>query len=177
MARLSRRGFLAVGLGSAAILAAAGWWATRPGRPAEGLKALDADAAAFVAAIVPAVLAGTLPADADARAGAIRDTVAAFDRAVSGLTPAVQSELGQLFSLVGIAPARRLIAGVSRPWHEASVEEVDTFLSSWRTGRLDLMRAGYQALTQLVIAAWYGNPAAWAAIGYPGAPTLGEKPA
>ena len=177
MAGFARRRFLAVGLGSATILVAAGWWATRPGRPAEGLRALDADAAAFVTAIVPAILAGSLPAGADARAGAIRETVSAFDRAVSGLTPGVQAELGQLFSLVGLAPTRRLLAGVSKPWDEASVEEVGAFLSSWRTGRLDLMRAGYQALTQLVIAAWYGNPAAWAAIGYPGAPTLGEKPA
>ena len=177
MAGFTRRRFLAVGLGSATILAAAGWWATRPGRPADGLRALDADAAAFITAIVPAILDGTLPTNADARALAIRDTVAAFDRAVSGLTPAVQAELGQLFSLVGLAPARRLIAGVSRPWHEASVEETRAFLAGWRTGRLDLMRAGYQALTQLVIAAWYGNPAAWAAIGYPGAPTLGVKPA
>jgi len=176
MAGITRRRFLAVGLGSATILAAAGWWTMRPGRPAEGLQALDADAAAFITAIVPAVLAGTLPAGGDARESAIRETVAAFDRAVSGLAPAVQAELGQLFSLLGLAPARRLLAGVSKPWHEAGTEEVGAFLASWRTGRLDLMRAGYQALTQLVIAAWYGNPAAWAAIGYPGAPSLGGKP-
>ncbi len=172
---LSRRRFLVVGLGSAAILTAAGWWATRPSRPASGLRALDEDALAFVTAIVPAVLAGSLPSGSQARQAAIRDTVAAFDRAVSGLTPVVQAELGQLFSLVALAPARRLVAGVSKPWTEAGVDEVSAFLARWRTGRLDLMRAGYQALTQLVIAAWYGNPAAWTAIGYPGAPSLGEK--
>jgi hypothetical protein len=177
MPGLTRRRFLVVGLGSAAILSAAGWWAMRPGRPAAGLRTLDEDGAAFVTALVPAVLAGSLPKEDAARREAIRDTVAAFDRAVSGLTPAVQSELGQLFALVTIAPSRRLIAGVARPWAEASVEEVSAFLAGWRNGRLDLMRAGYQALTQLLIAAWYGNPAAWAAIGYAGPPSLGEKPA
>lgn len=177
MAGLSRRRFLAVGAGSAAILAVAGWWALRPGRPADGFRALDEEAAAFVTALVPAVLAGSLPRDGAARQAAVGETVAAFDRAVSGLTPAVQAELVQLFALVAVAPARRLLAGVSRPWNEASVEEVSAFLSGWRHGRLDLMRAGYQALTQLVLAAWYGNPASWAGIGYPGAPALGEKPA
>jgi hypothetical protein len=177
MAGLSRRRFLAVGLGSAAILGAAGWWAMRPGRPAAGMRMLDEDAVAFITALVPAVLAGTLPRDDAARQAAIGETVAAFDRAVNGLTPAVQAELRQLFALVALAPARRLLAGVSRPWSEASVEEVSAFLAGWRSGRLDLMRAGYQALTQLMLAAWYGNPASWAAIGYPGAPSLGEKAA
>ncbi len=177
MALLSRRRFLAVGAGSAAILAVAGWWALRPGRPAAGFRTLDEDSAAFVTALVAAVLAGNLPRDGAARKAAIGETVAAFDRAVSGLTPAVQAELSQLLALVCAAPARRLLAGVSRPWSEASVEEVSAFLAGWRHGRLDLMRAGYQALTQLVLAAWYGNPASWAGIGYPGAPALGEKPA
>lgn len=177
MAGLSRRGFLAVGLGSAALLSAAGWWAMRPGRPATGLRALDEDAAGFIEALVPAVLASALPPDGEARTAAIRETIAAFDHAVSGLTPAVQAELGQLFALVSLAPARRLLTGVANPWREASVEEVSAFLARWQHGRLDLMRAGYQALTQLLLAAWYGNPASWDAIGYPGAPSLGEKPA
>lgn len=177
MAGLSRRRFLVVGLGSAAILTAAGWFALRPGRSVEGFRALDEDGVQFIAALVPAVLAGALPDEPAARAAAVRETVAAFDRAVSGLTPAVQAELAQLLALVALVPSRRLLAGVSRPWAEASAEEVSAFLAGWRHGRLDLMRAGYQALTQLILAAWYGNPSAWAGIGYPGAPAIGEKPA
>jgi hypothetical protein len=46
------------------------------------------------------------------------------------------------------------------------------FLARWRTSRFDLARAGYQALTQLIQAAWYDNPVAWRAIGYPGPPAL-----
>ena len=177
MAGLTRRRFLVVGFGSATLLAAAGWLATRPRPAAPGFRALDEDAARFMGAVVPAVLEGVLPADTARRESAIHDTVAAVDRAISGLTPSVQDELAQLFALVSLAPGRRLLAGVSTPWAEASVAEVSAFLASWRQGRLDLMRAGYQALTQLVLAAWYGNPAAWVAIGYPGAPALGEKPA
>jgi hypothetical protein len=50
---------------------------------------------------------------------------------------------------------------------------VSAFLARWRESRFDLLRAGYQALTQLVQAAWYGNPRAWGAIGYPGPPAVG----
>jgi hypothetical protein len=35
-----------------------------------------------------------------------------------------------------------------------------------------LLRSGYAALHQLVLAAWYGNARAWPAIGYGGPPSL-----
>jgi hypothetical protein len=43
----------------------------------------------------------------------------------------------------------------------------------WRDSRFELQRASYRALTQLIQAAWYGNSASWAAIGYPGPPAVG----
>ena len=62
--------------------------------------------------------------------------------------------------------------GVGPAWSEASVDEVSAFLASWKASRFDLFRAGYQALTQLLQAAWYDNATSWAAIGYPGPPLL-----
>jgi len=119
---------------------------------------------------VPAVLANALPSDATERKLAIGEVVAAFDRAVAGLSPAVQSEIADLLGLLHFAPTRVALAGLTSPWEDASVEDVNTFLTRWRTSRFDLMRAGYQALTQLIQAAWYGNPRSWGAIGYPGPP-------
>lgn len=172
MIRASRRRFLAVGLASGALLSAAGWWSLRPAGPAPGYRALGKDALLVSRALIPAILDGSLPATEAERETAIRHTLEALDRAVAGLTPAVQAEIAQLFALLAIAPGRWLLAGVRTRWAEASIEETSAFLRRWRQGRIDLMRAGYQALTQLVIAAWYGNPMAWAAIGYPGAPRL-----
>jgi hypothetical protein len=117
-----------------------------------------------------------LPAGEPARRAAVRDVVEAFDRAVSGLAPAVQAEISQLFSLLGLAAGRFIIAGVRSSWPEATGEEVAAFLARWRTSRFALPRAGYQALTQLIIAAWYGNPASWPGIGYDGPPPLGTRP-
>lgn len=171
---LTRRQFLRVGLVGAGVLAAAGL--LRRGRSVPGgdaFRILDTRSAGVIAALVPAVLAGTLPPEGPERAVAVREVVEAFDRAVSGLSPAVQEEIGQLLGLLGFAPTRIVLAGVSSSWEDASAGEVSAFLSRWRHSRFDLFRASYQALSQLLQAAWYGNPKAWPAIGYPGPPPLG----
>jgi len=169
---MRRRTFLAVGAASAAALAAAGWWSwlRKPG--AVAARVLDDDAAAIVAAITPAMLAGALPETPQARAVAIREVVAGVDRALSGLPPHARAEISQLFALLALAPARRAFAGVASPWPEASVDEVAAFLNRWRGSGWALKRSAYDALHQLIIAAWYGNPRSWASIGYDGPPQL-----
>jgi hypothetical protein len=174
---LTRRQFLKVGVASGLVLAGAGWFALRRGRaPAAGFLWLDERAAKIVAALVPAVLEGSLPMTEPARREAIRDVIAAFDRAIAGLAPVVQEEIDQLFSLLGLAAGRFIVAGVRSSWAEATGEEVAAFLKRWRTSRFGLLRAGYQALTQLIVAAWYGNPESWERIGYTGPPKLVGRP-
>jgi hypothetical protein len=169
---LSRRRFLQVGLAGAAVLVAARLLERSPAGPSTPFRVLDARSAGVVAALVPAVLAGALPADAPGRALAIREVVEAFDRAVSGLSPSVQVEIDDLLGVLRFAPTRIALAGVWTAWDEADAAAVAAFLARWRDSRFDLLRAGYQALTQLLQAAWYGNPRAWPAIGYAGPPAL-----
>jgi hypothetical protein len=121
---------------------------------------------------VPAVLAGALPTPQAERAAAIREVVEAFDRAVSGLSPAVQREIKELLAVLRYAPTRIAFTGIWSRWEDAEAQSVSAFLARWRGSRFDLLRAGYQALTQLLQAAWYGNPRAWPAIGYPGPPAV-----
>lgn len=149
----------------------------RDGPPEAPLRTLDARAARIVGALIPAVLADALPASSEARAAAKREVVEAFDRAVAGLSPAVQAEIADLFGLLGFAPTRILFTGIASAWNEATEADVRAFLTRWRTSRFDLLRTGYQAITQLLIASWYGNPASWERIGYPGPPALGARPA
>ena len=73
-----------------------------------------------MAAIVPVVLDGALPTDPAGRASAVTDTVANVARAVSGLAPAAQNELAELFSLLSLPPTRIALAGVKTPWEDAS---------------------------------------------------------
>jgi hypothetical protein len=136
------------------------------------LQSLDADGEAIMRAIVPAMLAGALPLDHSRRRDAVQETVGNIDRAIAGLSPFQIREIGQLFTLLALAPVRWSLTRSTRSWDAATATDVDAFLSRLRTSRIALLRAAYDALHQLVFAAWYGNPRAWAAIGYDGPPVL-----
>jgi hypothetical protein len=173
----SRRTFLVAGLAGSAVLFTAWWMRSThqrelpPGALAP-LATLDAEAPAIVAAIVTVMLDGALPSAPSERAATVRETVANVARAVAGLPPAAQKELSQLFSLLALAPTRIALARVDSPWAEAQPGEVAAFLDRWRTSHWKLQHAAYDALHQLIFAAWYGNPQSWPAIGYAGPPAL-----
>jgi hypothetical protein len=168
----TRRQFIQVGVAGAAILATARWL-DRPGAVAASVpyRFLDARSAATIAALVPVVIA-TLPSEPAVRAGAVEDVVAGFDRAVSGLPAAVRKEVDELFSLLRFAPTRLVFTGLWSPLEESPPEEIAAFLTRWRFSSFDIQRGAYQALNQLILAAWYGNSASWSAVGYPGAPSI-----
>ena len=168
----TRRQFIKVGIAGAALFAAARFLDRPLAAPANPMRVLDESAAKMVRALIPVVLAGSLPTEEAARARTIGEVAAAFDRAVSGLAPAVQAELAQLFSFLNFAPTRVAFAGLWAPLDEMPAEEIKAFLTRWRHSRFDLQRQSYEALTQLLQASWYGNLASWKAIGYPGPPPV-----
>ena len=170
---VSRRTFIAAGVAGSAALGLAAWWRSHARPSGTQAVARDSETSAIVAAIIPAMLAGMLPADDARRTAAVADTTAAVHRAIDGLPAASQRELGQLFALLAFPPARIALAGLSSPWTTAKRDDVDAFLERWRTSRLQLLRSAYDALHQLVFGAWYGQTNAWPAIGYPGPPGLG----
>jgi hypothetical protein len=172
----TRRQFIKVGIAGAALFAAVRYLDRPLAAPSTSYRALDANAAKIVRALIPVVLAGSLPPDDAARARTVNEVLAAFDRAVSGLAPAVQEELAQLFSFLNFAPARITVGGLWSPVEETSPDELKAFLTRWRYSRFNLQRQSYEALTQLIQASWYDNPASWNAIGYPGPPAVTEKP-
>jgi hypothetical protein len=168
----SRRAFLRFGATGALLLTVAG--ATRAQgtyRAADGadtLRALSDADREVLAAVAPAILAGTAATGASLAAA-----IGSVDRAVAGLPPHLQEEVRQLLALLASWPGRRWIAGVAAPWREASVAEVAAFLERWRFSRWALLQQGYHALHDLVLAAWYARPDSWPAIGYPGPPEIG----
>jgi hypothetical protein len=173
----TRRSFLIAGIAGGATLAAAYWLRQAHERgPASGVGAwlaeLDPAAPAIVAAIVPVLLEGALPADRRARETAINETIGNVAGVIRGLSPRAQHELAELFALLGWAPTRFALAGVTTSWARARPEAVAAFLERWRASGWMLLRSAYDALHQIVLAAWYGNPRAWPAIGYPGPPAL-----
>ena len=166
---MQRRAFLRTGIAGAALLAVAARLPAGSARAEGAARALGASDRAVLAAIVPVMLAGALPAEAEAHRKAVASVVDGVSQTIAGMPPATRAELGELFMLLDLAPARRLLAGVSAPWPEASAEEIAAFLQKWRSSRFALLQSGYQALHDLIIAAWYAQPEGWPAIGYPGA--------
>ena len=174
----TRRTFLFAGIAGAAALAAAAWW--RAGRDSPNHEAiaggaspsLGPDGSAVMAAVIPVFLEGALPAGQEAAAAAVQKVLGSVGVAVAGLPPAAQKELSELFALLGVAPGRMALARINAPWPEARPDEVAAFLERWRTSGFLLLHSAYDALHQLVFAAWYGDPASWPAIGYPGPPKL-----
>lgn len=171
---LTRRQFLKVGTGGAVVLATA-----RLGRGLSSAESettrrpvLDRGARDVIAAIVPVMLAGALPDDHPPRATRIAATVDGVAGAVAALPPHAQADLQDLFVLLGFAPTRWMLAGVSRPWGEARAAEIGAFLEQWRVSTWALKQQAYRALHDLVMGAFYAEPANWPPIGYPGPPEL-----
>ncbi|THC40730.1 twin-arginine translocation signal domain-containing protein [Massilia sp. Mn16-1_5] len=163
-----RRSFLKAGALGALVLAAGGGIYRAVHTPRPQRFVLDGEARAALGAIVPAMLAGALPTEAAERKAAIDNTIAGVHTAISNLPLPVQKEVQDLFGLLALAPARRLLTGVSNGWEQADPREVSAFLQDWRLHRFSLLRTAYGALHDLSLGAWYAQPASWAAIGYPG---------
>ena len=172
--RITRRTLLKAGVAGVAALVAARWLYTTVSAPPQTATSdapLGTDARAILASIIPVILDGARPGGPDA-AGARANALSGAAQAIAGLPPAVRREIDQLFALLAFAPTRCIVAGVWSPWPDASRESVAAFLGRWRDSRFALLRSAYDALHQIVLGAWYGNPRAWAAIGYPGPPSL-----
>jgi hypothetical protein len=180
MIKIQRREFLKIGFAGAAVLALTRslnrsvFAQDQPALGSLDLKKLANKDAEVIAALAPVILAGGLPDESVSRQVAINEVVEAFDRTVAGLSPAVQTEVEELLSLLTMSVTRRFVAGVKSPWRDASEDDIKTFLNSWRDSRFDTLQQGYQALVRVMIACWYGNPLSWGQIGYTGPPFAKE---
>lgn len=164
MPLVSRRQFIKAGLAGSLLLAFAGH--------AQQARAADDGTGAMLAAVAGVILEGMLPEHPARRRAVLSETVAGIDQAVAGLALNTRKEVGELFSLLTIAPVRRLLAGVSAPWAEAQPAEIAAFLERWRYSRFALLQSAYAALHDLVLGAWYARSENWGNIGYPGAPEV-----
>lgn len=167
---MQRRSLLGLGLAGGLVLAAAGGgaaWMLRT--PAWHRGQLSPDARALLGAVAVSVLDGSLPAPGDPlREPALKAHLERFARALGTLSPATQAEVDQLLSVLNTAPGRRLLAGLASPWPQASKAEVDAALQAMRVSDTMIRRQAYHALRDLTQAAYFSDPATWAALGYPG---------
>jgi hypothetical protein len=156
---------LALGAGSAAMLVLAGGTLALlvPGVKDAKLTAPSRD---VFAAVARALLDATLPAQG--RAAAIEGLLSRIDALIANLPPHAQEELSQLLALLASAPGRRTFAGITAPWPDAAASDIQSALDAMRRSSITLRQQAYQALHDIVGAAYFSEPGTWAAIGYPG---------
>ncbi len=171
MSRESRRRFLATAFLGGLALSGAGLAGRRvraaepPASPYAFFRASDI---ALARAVFESFFEAELPKDPGARGAAIGDALAVADRYFSSFSPAVQADARQAFDLLNLWIVRRWVAGVSAPWESAPAQEVSAFLENFRVSRFDTPRQIFRLLEGVATVGWYGRPAAWPRLGYPG---------
>jgi len=163
---MQRRKLLQIGAAASLTLIAVGASVVLM-RPAAPAAELNADSRALFTAVAQAVLDGALPSGAT-RSAALGAHVERVQQTIRGFAPEVQKELAQLLGILCTAPGRRLLAGLATPWEAATVDEVQQSLQAMRTSRLTTRQQVYHALRDITNGAYFSDPTAWAAIGYPG---------
>ena len=171
----SRRELIRTGLLGGLTLAFGGWagsWRAMAAGHAEPLRFLSEDGAALLGAVAPIIIGQGMPVDGAARDRAVAETVRRADRQIAGLPPHLQAEVGQALGLLNFSLTRFLVAGLWSSWGNASAVDIASALENLRTSSLGLKRQLYQFLHEISITGWYGNPASWSVIGYPGPPQV-----
>lgn len=166
MTTFSRRTFIKTGLIGAVALAATGALYRNVNSSAvPDAFVLDGEAKSALTAIASVMLQDALPSSTPLLLDA---EIIRVQTAIAGLPRATQREIQDLFALLTLAPARRLLAGIPDPWASAKPDDITSFLQSWRVHRFAMLQSAYHALHDLIIGAWYADESTWASIGYPG---------
>lgn len=163
---MRRRSLLALGALSAAVLAVGGGTAAllQPGLRGGSLSPAGRE---VLAGVSRALLDGSLPAGAATKA-ALDALLVRIDALAAALPPHAQDELSRLLALLASSPGRRALAGVSEPWHVATVPQIQQGLQAMRLSGISLRQQAYQALHDIVGSAYFSHPGTWSQLGYPG---------
>ncbi len=171
MIRFTRRRLIFVGVAGAVAAAAVSLAPSLlNNKPIRSGALLDAHAN-LLRVVTLALLGSALPADPPARAAEIARTKTAIAALIDNLPPTTRKEIGDLFMLLSIKPARALL-GYSGDWLEADAPKVAQFLYDLRDSRIGMKQQAYFALHDLVFGSFYAQPQSWSGTGYPGPPKL-----
>lgn len=164
---MQRRRWLKLGVGAAVVLgiAGAGIALIKPGLAG---NRLSPDARTLMRAAAAAVLGELLPAAGPAREAALDAQLARLDAAIAALPAATRKELSEALGLLATAAGRYALVGLSKPWAEASVPEVQQALNAMRLSASNTRQQVYHALRDLNAIAFFTEPDNWKSAGYAG---------
>lgn len=138
------------------------------------VEALGTAGEEVLRAVQPVVLAPLLPRDATARARALDEAVVAADDYLAHMSLPLQRQANLTLALVRSLPVRVLLMRTGRSWRDASPAQIEAFLRRAQHSPVFLLRRIYDFLHSMSVIGWFDQPAAWAAMGYPGPPM--ERP-
>ena len=164
---MKRRGWLKLGIASAALLAAGGGVMALLEPGLREARLTSAGRAVF-SGVGRAMLDGSLPTDSAARQAALTGMLERVDALILGLPAHAQDELSQLLALLASGAGRRTLAGLSGDWETASIAEIQEALQSMRVSGLSLRQQAYQALHDISGSAYFSDASTWSLLGYPG---------
>lgn len=158
---MKRRGFLKLGIGAAVVIgvAGAGVALIKPGL-VDGK--LSPGARELMAAAAHAVLGDLLAADG------VEAQLARLDVSVAALPAATRKELSDALGLLGTAAGRYALVGLSKPWAEASTQDIQQAFDAMRLSTSNTRQQIYHALRDLNAIAFFTEPANWKTAGYAG---------
>jgi hypothetical protein len=168
---MQRRTLLTVGLVAGTLLALAGGTLAllKPSRKGGLLTTAGRD---VFGAVAQAVLGASLPDEPGSRAQVLAGHLSRIEQTIAGMPPAVQAEVDELVTIAASAPGRLALIGLNAEWSSATVQQVSDALQAMRDSPLALRQQAYQGLRELTNAAFFADPANWAAMGYTGQRSL-----
>ena len=168
----SRRKFIFVGV-IGALAAGAAVVLPRIGKPGVAPKggALVLAHSDMLHVVAMAVLGSALSADAAIRDAELLRIINAAGVLIDNLPPSTRSEVGDLFGLLALKPAR-LLMGFSGDWNVDNAPAVAQAMLGLRDSSIALKQQAYFALHDMVLGIFYAEPKTWVATGYPGPPKL-----
>ena len=183
---MDRRAFLRLGfngstaLGGAVAIASLSGCSARPlhdprgpataSAPDHGWHFLTDEDRVVLAALIPAIIGPQIPSDGEEREAAIARALEDMDKALHFMGSPNQAEFRQLFDLLEFTPTRLTMARVTSYWPNVSEAQAEAFLQRWRNSSFNIFNKAYLGLVQVTNAAWYGRPAHYQQMGYPGPP-------
>jgi hypothetical protein len=164
---MQRRGFLKLGVGAAVVIgvAGAGVALIKPGL-VDGK--LGPGARDVMRAAAQAVLADLLPPAGAARDAALVLHLDRLEAFIASLPAPTRKELSDALGLLATAAGRFALVGLSKPWAEASAQDVTQALDAMRLSSSDTKQQIYHALRDLNAVVFFNAPDNWQSVGYPG---------
>ena len=115
-----------------------------------------------------AVVGPVLPKLSAEREAVLSDHLVHVEEFINGMPPAIQVEINALLGLLGNAPTRWALTGLSGAWKDASDEDVYQSLEYMRHNALPTTRLAYQTLRGIICLTFFSNSKNWQRASYPG---------